>query len=213
MFAEASSRYSDTVYVEYPSVSSSAPDYGRPSNEKGGDFERDSVRAWIVVRRGCREETFPVTEKVPHNATQEQLLAFVYGSEPLEDSSKVYRDWASSCTSLHADAMEGWLYVFWGTVYGVPATFLGYYLTFRDYDYIPTAILGRVPGVFLLVTGGLVAFCGAIVLIPSILVSLFDESPHHADIYNKKYEKWKLRIMPVINLREPGGGLLLQLGF
>lgn len=213
VFAEASSRYSDTVYVEYYSVNSPAPNEVSYSYARGGNPEAVMQRARIVVRRGCRVETFPVTQTVPHNATQEQLLALVYGSEPLEDSSKVYRDWATSCMALHADASEGWLYVFFGAVYGVPATFLGYYLTFRDYDYMSTAILGRVPGVFLLVTGGLMVFCGAIALIPSIMVSLFDESPRQAEIYNKKYEKWKLRVTPMINFNEPGGGLLLQLGF
>ena len=214
VFAEASSRYSDTVYVKYSSVSFPASNYGSYPYAEGQGYGTIVQRAWIVVRRGCREESFPVTQTIPYNATEEQLLAIVYGAEPLEDSSEVYRDWARSCMELHAagDASEGWFYVIFGAVYGVPATLLGKYLTFRDYDYVSTAILGRVPGVILLVTGGLMVICGAIALVPSI-ISLFDEPPHQADIYNKQYERWKLRVTPTINFNEPGGGLLLQLGF
>ena len=31
--------------------------------------------------------------------------------------------------------------------------------------------------------------------------------------YKEKADLYKLRVAPAINLREPGGGLLLQLGF
>ena len=214
MFAEASSKYSDTVYVKYSSESDPASNNGGESYTGGEGPGTNAERAWIVVRRGCSEETFPVTEKIPYNATQEQLLALVYGSQPLEDSSEVYRDYARSCMELHAagDASDGWLYVIFGAVYGVPATFLGKYLIFRDYDYMSTAILGRVSGAFFLVTGGFMVLFGAIALIPSIM-SLFDESPRQAEIYNKKYEKWKLRVTPTINFNEPGGGLFMQMSF
>ena len=57
------------------------------------------------------------------------------------------------------------------------------------------------------------AFASAIMLIPSIAVSLTDDSPKRSEEYREKSKKWKLRITPAINLREPGGGLLLQVGF
>ena len=54
----------------------------------------------IVVARGCFEKRFPVGAEIGENETQEQLLARIYGSEPLADSSAVYKAWAESCYSV-----------------------------------------------------------------------------------------------------------------
>ena len=58
---------------------------------------REKSPANIIVVRGCAENVFPVSEEIGDNETQEQLLARVYGSEPLADSSAVYKAWAESC--------------------------------------------------------------------------------------------------------------------
>ena len=77
---------SDTVFVE----DSNAVEYGISGCDEG-------AQSCIVVARGCREEYFAVNEKVDSNEPNESLLARVYGAEPLQDSSKVYSQWASDC--------------------------------------------------------------------------------------------------------------------
>ena len=191
--AEAVASYKDTVFVRY-------------SGQNG-------EKSTIVVQRGCHVEEIDVAEYVPNNESQSQLLTRAYGQEPLKDSSEIYDKWHMQCSYVHGENQEGWVYVFLGALYGPPAIYFGYNLLTRDYDYTVTTILGYTGGAVWLVTGALMAFASAIMLIPSIAVSLTDDSPKRSEEYREKSKKWKLRITPAINLREPGGGLLLQLGF
>ena len=172
----------DTVYVER----------GMPSH--------------IVVARGCFEKSFPVDEEIGENETQEQLLARIYGSQPLADSSAVYKAWAESCNSVKSSNYR-FLVTF---SIGAVSTATGFLLYNHDYDYRATAVLGIWSGAILLGTGVLTLLTSLFVLIAPNASQQFHEQ---GAIYNEKAEKWKLRITPTINFNEPGGGLLLQLGF
>lgn len=172
-----SRRASDTVYV----------DRGNPS--------------YIIVDRGCAEKVFPVNEQIGENETQEQLLARVYGSEPLADSAAVYKAWADSCNSLTPPLTGVSLAL------GVTSTALGVLLLLPDYDHQMTNILGKTGGIIFIASG--VGFLVASV-ISLVVPTAFQQQ---GDTYNKKAESWKLRVTPAINFMEPGGGLFIQLGF
>ena len=145
-FAEASSQYRDTVYVEQ---------YGDSSS--------------IFIFRGCRENVVRTPGYVPSNETQGQLLAHVYGSEPLKDSTEIYRDWATSCDMVKADRNVAWPIVVLGALYGVPATYFGAHLFSRDYDYKVTKGLGYVGGGIWFVTGVAAILAGAIAIVPALM--------------------------------------------
>jgi hypothetical protein len=42
---------------------------------------------------------------------------------------------------------------------------------------------------------------------------LFKSPDERVQKYEEREKAWKLRLAPAINLQQPGGGLLLQLGF
>lgn len=187
---------SDTVFVE----DSIAVEYGVSGCDEG-------AQSCIVVARGCREEYFAVNEKVDPNEPKESLLARVYGAEPLQDSSKVYGQWASDCKQEESRRHTGaWLYSF--LVGGLSAA-AGIGLLYVDYDNSATKILGRGTGVLFLVTG--IAFLSVDIIAP--IYWLFKSPDERVQKYEEREKAWKLRLAPAINLQEPGGGLLLQLGF
>ena len=53
------------------------------------------------------------------------------------------------------------------------------------------------------------------VSLATLVVSVFahDAPSEKVSTYNQQAEKWKLRVAPAINFSEPGGGLMLLLGF
>ena len=191
--AEATLRHKDTVLVKY------SGQYGEKST--------------IVVYRGCHVDEVEVDGHVSMNESQSQLLARAYGSEPLKDSSEIYSKWEGECRATYSDESEFFAYVFIGALYGPPAIYFGYNLIFRDYDNKGLMVLGRTGGAIWLVTGALVAFCGAIALGPSIMIALFGNSTKKADEYHEKYKKWNVRVAPAVNFNEPGGGLFMQMSF
>lgn len=164
------------------------------------------IPSHIVVARGCFEKSFPVDEEIGENETQEQLLARIYGSEPLADSSAVYKAWAESCYSVKRSGTATIL-IFSATAVSIASGFLLYN---HDYDNRTTEGIGTVSGAILLTTGFISLIASLIYLILPDVSHLFHEQ---GAIYNEKAEKWKLRVTPTINFNEPGGGLLLQLGF
>ncbi|WP_143151987.1 hypothetical protein [Fibrobacter sp. UWR3] len=187
---------SDTVFVE----NSTAVEYGI----SGCD---ECAQSCIVVARGCREEYFAVNEKVDPSESNESLLARVYGAEPLQDSSKVYGQWASDCKQEESRRHTGtWLYSF---LVGGLSTAAGIGLLYVDYDNSATKILGRGTGVLFLVTG--IAFLSVDIIAP--IYWLFKSPDERVQKYEEREKAWKLRLAPAINLQQPGGGLLLQLGF
>ena len=103
------------------------------------------------------------------------------------------------------DIREGWQLV------GLSAAFaaLGVTLTFIvDYDHLGTAILGRTFGIASLLTLVPVTFSWGV-----SYISGSSEQKEQGQLYKEKAERYKLRVAPSINLREPGGGLFMQLGF
>jgi len=170
---------------------------------------REKSSANIIVVRGCSENVFPVSEEIGENETQEQLLARVYGSEPLADSTAVYKAWADSCKRAESRSRSG--VIIYGLTMGALSTGMGTLLFFPDFDNKVVKGIGKVVGGGLMVTGGLYLA----VSLATLVVSVFAHGTPSEKVstYNQQAEKWKLRVTPTINFNEPGGGLLLQLGF
>ncbi len=159
----------------------------------------------IVVSRGCRSEWIKQDSLIDKNLPQDSLLSLVYGNVPSLDSADIYRGWSNSCQEYSSRRFrEGWQLV------GLSAVFaaLGVTLTFVvDYDHLGTAIAGRIFGIGTLVTLVPVTFMWG--------VSDFSgssEQKEQGQRYLDKAERYKLRVTPAINLREPGGGLFVQFG-
>lgn len=167
----------------------------------------EKVQSCIVVSRGCREEHFTLDEFVDASESEESLLARVYGSEPLQDSSGIYRQWASNCKKEETRRKTGvWLHAF---LAGGLCTAAGIGLLSIDYEHTATKVLGKGFGWFYLVSG--IAFLSVDIVAP--IVWLFKSPDERVQKYEEREKAWKLRVAPAINFSEPGGGLLLQLGF
>ena len=187
---------SDTVFVEDSNAM-----------EKGYSRCDTGAQSCIVVARGCREEYFAVNEKVDPNEPKESLLARVYGAEPLPDSSRIYAQWASDCKEKESRRKTStWLYNFF---VGGLLTAAGIGLFYVDYDYTATKVIGRGLGGYMLLCGGI--FLSADIIAP--IYWLFKSPDERVQKYEEREKAWKLRLAPAINLQQPGGGLLLQLGF
>lgn len=170
---------------------------------------REKSSTNIIVVRGCSENVFPVSEEIGENETQEQLLARVYGSEPLADSSAVYKAWADSCKRAESRSRSG--VIIYGLTMGALSTGMGALLFFPDFDNKVVKGIGKVVGGGLMVTGGLYLAVSLATLVVSVFAH--DAPSEKVSTYNQQAEKWKLRVTPTINFNEPGGGLILQLGF
>ncbi len=167
----------------------------------------EKVQSCIVVSRGCREEHFALDEFVDASESEESLLARVYGSEPLQDSSQIYRQWASSCKKEETRKKTStWLYAF---LAGGLCTAAGIGLFHIDYEHSATKVLGKGLGGVFLVTG--IAFLSVDIVAP--IVWLFKSPDERVQKYEERENAWKLRVAPAINFSEPGGGLMLLLGF
>jgi hypothetical protein len=167
----------------------------------------EKVQSNIVVSRGCREEHFTLDEFVDASESEESLLARVYGSEPLQDSSGIYRQWASNCKKEETRRKTGvWLHAF---LAGGLCTAAGIGLLSIDYEHTATKVLGKGLGWLYLVSG--IAFLSVDIVAP--IVWLFKSPSERVQKYEERENAWKLRVAPAINFSEPGGGLLLQLGF
>jgi len=162
--------------------------------------------SFIVVDRGCRSEWIKQDSLIDKNLSQDSLLALAYGNVPSPDSADIYRGWSNSCQESSSKRFrEGWQLV------GISAAFaaLGVVLTFVvDYDHLGTAILGRTFGIASMLTLVPVTFSWGV-----SDISGSSEQKEQGLRYKEKADLYKLRVAPAINLREPGGGLLLQLGF
>ena len=160
----------------------------------------------IVVDRGCRSEFIKQDSLIDKDLPQDSLLSLVYGNVPSSDSADIYRGWSQSCQQYASKRFrEGWQLI------GIAAVFtaLGVTLTFVvDYDNLGTAILGRTFGIASLLTLVPVSFTWGV-----SNISGSSQQKEQGERYIEKAERYKLSVTPAINLREPGGGLLLQLGF
>ena len=76
-----------------------------------------------------------------------------------------------------------------------------------DYDHLGTAIAGRTFGIGTLLT--VVPFTFGLGVSD---ISGSSEQREMGKRYMEKAERYKIGIAPAINLREPGGGLLLHVG-
>lgn len=162
--------------------------------------------SFIIVDRGCRSEYIKQDSLIDKNLPQDSLLSLVYGNVPSPDSADIYRGWSQSCQQYSSKRFrEGWQLI------GVAAVFaaLGVTLTFVvDYEHLGTAILGRTFGIASLLTLVPVSFTWG-----TSGISGSSKQKEQGERYMEKAERYKLSVTPAINLREPGGGLLVQLGF
>ena len=133
-------------------------------------------------------------------------MLFLFLMEWQHLSADIYSGWSNSCQQYSSRRLrEGWQLV------GLSAAFaaLGVTLTFIvDYDPLGTAILVRTFGIASLLTLVLVTFSWGV-----SDISGSSEQKEQGQLYKEKAERYKLRVAPSINLREPGGGLFMQLGF
>lgn len=164
----------------------------------------------VLVTRGCRTKWIKLDTLLDENTSQDSLLSVLYGNVPSPDSLALYDAWADSChTYVSKKSREGYETI----AYGVGVTALGIFLTFFvDYNHLWTAILGRTFGIGTLATLTPLSF---------ILASQsFYQSPKEIERgkklekrYRENADRFRLRIAPSIDLREPGGGVFMQLGF
>ncbi len=202
----------DSLFASlYGSYSLSDSSLNKPNDcsdaEQKENLLCEKVQSNIVVSRGCREEHFTLDEFVDASESEESLLARVYGSEPLQDSSGIYRQWASNCKKEETRRKTGvWLYAFF---LGGLGTAAGIGLLSIDYEHTATKVLGKGLGLLYLATG--IAFLSIDIVAP--IVWLFKSPDERVQKYEERENAWKLRVAPSINFSEPGGGLMLQLGF
>ena len=202
----------DSLFASvYGSYSLSDSSLNKPNDcsdaEQKENLLCEKVQSNIVVSRGCREEHFTLNEFVDPSESEESLLARVYGSEPLQDSSGIYRQWASNCKKEETRRKTGvWLHAF---LAGGLCTAAGIGLLSIDYEHTATKVLGKGLGLLYLATG--IAFLSIDIVAP--IVWLFKSPSERVQKYEERENAWKLRVAPAINFSEPGGGLMLQLGF
>ncbi len=164
----------------------------------------------IVVERGCRYEFFKQDSLIDKNLPQDSLLSLVYGNVPSPDSADIYRGWGDNCQKYASDRLyDGWQTVAVGVFFAA----LGVTLTFVvDYDYLGTAILGRTFGIGTLLTVVPFTF-GLGVSDISGSSAQKEQGKRYKEKAERYKDRYKISVAPAINLREPGGGLLVQLGF
>ena len=63
------------------------------------------------------------------------------------------------------------------------------------------------------VTAGSIGLVIYLIFLSSKKKAFREGTPLYKFLYKEKAERYKLRVAPSINLREPGGGLFMQLGF
>ena len=186
--------------------------YGMSTSDtvKVVDLGVENPHSAIVVSRGCRSEYIKQDSLIDKNLPQDSLLSLVYGNVPSPDSADIYRGWSQSCQQYSSKRFrEGWQLI---GVAAVSAA-LGVTLTFVvDYEHLGTAILGRTFGIASLLTLVPFSFTWG-----TSSISGSSKQKEQGKRYMEKAEqykdRYKISVAPAINLREPGGGLLVQLGF
>ena len=170
----------------------------------------EHLHSFIVVDRGCRSEYIKQDSVIDENLPQDSLLSLVYGNVPSPDSADIYRGWSDNCQKYASERFEsGWKSI----ALGVVSAAVGVTLTFIvDYDHLGTAIAGRTVGIATLLTLVPVTFS-----LGASDISGSSAQKEQGKRYKEKAERYKdwykISVAPAINLREPGGGLLMQVGF
>ena len=166
--------------------------------------------SFIVVDRGCRSEYIKQDSVIDENLPQDSLLSLVYGNVPSPDSADIYNGWGKSCEKYSSERLvSGWKSI----ALGVVSVAVGVTLTFIvDYDHLGTAIAGRTFGIATLLTLVPVTFSlGASDISGSSAQK--EQGKRYMEKAEQYKDRYKISVAPAINLREPGGGLLVQFGF
>lgn len=161
--------------------------------------------SYIVIERGCKSEWIKQDSLIGENLPQDSLLSILYGRVPSPDSAAIYEGWANSCVEYSSkQSNDGWFGISASVVFAT----LGIALTFLiDYDHLGTAIAGRSYGIGFLYLSPFVFWMG------SSQISSASKQKNLGKRYREKANQYRLNIMPSINLHEPGGGIMMHLGF
>lgn len=161
--------------------------------------------SYIVVERGCKSEWIKQDSLIGENLSQDSLLSILYGRGPSPDSTAIYEGWANSCAEYSSkQSADGRTAILGSVIFAL----LGSALTFGiDYDHLGTAIAGRSFGIVFLIISPFAFLAG----VDEIFAA--SEQRKLGNRYRENANRYRLNLVPSINLQEPGGGLLLQVGF
>ena len=168
---------------------------------------------YIVVEKGCATWFYENADvSTNERKSSSELHATVFGTEPLTDSSTVYGKWQKDCEQI-SDSVGRSYPNFTGALIYLGIGGLGGYLTFRSYEGNVTAIVGRAFGISLLASG---AFHFVRYIVQGARGDVNKKAQMQrglADEYGKQKHRWELKINPMIDPQNSGGGLLMQLLF
>ena len=168
---------------------------------------------YIVVEKGCAIWFYDEkSEAISKTSPPSQLYADVFGSEPLSDSTKTYEQWQKNCEQI-ADSTERSYPNLKRALISLGIGGLGGFLTFYPYDGKVTKGIGMSFGIGFLVTG--LYFLGESI-VSAIRGDVQKDAQMQrglADEYGKQKHRWELKINPMIDPQNSGGGLLMQFMF
>ena len=168
---------------------------------------------YIVVEKGCATWFYENADvSTNERKSSSELHATVFGTEPLTDSSTVYGKWQKNCEQI-ADSTERSYPNLKRALISLGIGGLGGFLTFYPYDGKVTKGIGMSFGIGFLVTG--LYFLGESI-VSAIRGDVQKDAQMQrglADEYGKQKHRWELKINPMIDPQNSGGGLLMQLLF
>ena len=191
-------------------------DYGVPYNGATKDtvYLRDVYGTKsVIVDKGCATWFYDKkSDSISEKSSPSQLYADVFGSEPLSDSTKTYEQWQKNCEQV-ADSTERSYPNLKLALISLGIGGLGGFLTFYPYEGKVTRGFGMFFGISFLVNG--LYFLGK-----SIVGAARGDVQKNvqmqrglAEEYGKQKHRWELKINPLIDPQNSGGGLLMQLMF
>ena len=168
---------------------------------------------YIVVEKGCATWFYEEkSDAISKTSLPSQLYADVFGTEPLPDSTKTYEQWQKNCEQI-ADSTERSYPNLKRALILLGIGGLGGFLTFYPYEGDVTRGIGMSFGVSFLVSG--LYFLGKSI-VSAIRGDVQKDARMQrglAEEYGKQKRRWELKINPLIDPQNSGGGLLMQLMF
>ena len=168
---------------------------------------------YIVVEKGCATWFYEEkSDAISKTSLPSQLYADVFGTEPLPDSTKTYEQWQKNCEQI-ADSTERSYPNLKRALILLGIGGLGGFLTFYPYEGNVTRGIGMSFGVSFLVSG--LYFLGKSI-VSAIRGDVQKDARMQrslAEEYGKQKRRWELKINPLIDPQNSGGGLLMQLMF
>lgn len=167
----------------------------------------------IIVDKGCATWFYDIkSDSISEKSSPSQLYADVFGAEPLSDSTKTYEQWEKNCEQV-ADSTERSFPNLKLALISLGLSGVGGYLTFYPYEGKVTRGFGMFFGICLLVDG--LYFLG-ISFVGAVRGDVEKRAKMQRDLaeeYGKQKRRWELKINPLIDPQNSGGGLLMLLTF